>query len=424
MNLRLKLFIRRAVWRTIKLSFVLFLGALLFALLNGGWRAIGHGPSEARLARMQKSKQWRVAEGLASLWSVGAFENPEPLYNDLIGMFSQLLHTSEFKTPTESVKVSTPPALQWATPSASGLRVTWLGHSTTLIEIDGHRVLTDPIWSHQVTPVTGIGPVRYYPPLATLMELGNLDAVLISHDHYDHMDEPTVMQLSKLGITFVVPLGVGSHLEYWGVPLAQVREMDWWESTKFGDLEIACTPARHASGRHIFDKDRNLWASYSILGPQHRVFYSGDTGLFKGMRDIGAKYGPFDLAMVEVGQYNPAWPDWHIGPEQAVTAVQMVRAKVFLPIHWGLLTLAYHGWTEPIERARAAAHKEGVEIATPMPGQPIEPALQPSSASSSAPSAGTSQPTTANVTPTSQWWPNVPWRTGSEDPIKSTKVFD
>jgi L-ascorbate metabolism protein UlaG (beta-lactamase superfamily) len=162
-----------------------------------------------------------------------------------------------------------------------------------------------------------------------------------------------------------------------------------------------CTPARHASGRTLLDRDGTLWAGYALVGSTRRAYYSGDTGLFPALDEIGAKLGPFDVTMIEVGQYNRAWPDWHIGPEQAVRAHGMLRGRVMLPIHWGLLTLAMHGWTEPIERAFAAGKLAGATLVTPRPGQSIEPEALP---------------------PPERWWPPLPWKTAAEDPIVSTKM--
>ena len=284
---------------------------------------------------------------------------------------------------------------------ASGVRVTWMGHSTSLVEIDGARFLLDPVWSERPTPLNGVGPARWYPPVIALDQLPHIDAVLISHDHYDHLDMPTVVALAQTGTTFIVPLGIGAHLEYWGVPADRIEELDWWQRTHVAGVEIVSTPARHASGRVLFDKDATLWNGFAILGNAHRVYYSGDTGLFPAMREIGEKLGPFDCTMIEIGQYHRAWPDWHIGPEQAVQAHALVRGRVFLPVHWGLFRLAYHGWTEPIERAVAAANARGATIATPRPGESVEPTLP---------------------IVTTRWWPALPWRTAMQDPIRSTQV--
>jgi L-ascorbate metabolism protein UlaG (beta-lactamase superfamily) len=231
---------------------------------------------------------------------------------------------------------------------------------------------------------------------------------VISHDHYDHLDRPTVVALAALmraqgwGTRFIVPLGVGAHLEYWGIPAARIVELDWWERAEVGGgLTVTCTPARHASGRMLIDKDATLWAGYALVGPGHRAFFSGDTGLFPAMRDIGARLGPFDVTMIESGQYNRAWPDWHIGPEQAVTAHGMLRGQVMIPVHWGLLTLAYHAWTEPVERVLAAAARTGARVETPRPGLSVEPGVPP---------------------PPERWWPQVPWQTAAEAPIVSTRM--
>jgi L-ascorbate metabolism protein UlaG (beta-lactamase superfamily) len=163
------------------------------------------------------------------------------------------------------------------------------------------------------------------------------------------------------------------------------------------------TPARHASGRQVLDRDATLWCGYAFLGERHRVYYSGDTGLFPALRDIGSRLGPFDLTMIEIGQYSRGWPDWHIGPEQAMRAHQWVHGKIMLPVHWGLFALAYHGWTEPIERAVAAANASGVSLLTPRPGQSVEPSAPP---------------------PSEHWWPSLSWRPASEDPIVSSQVDD
>ena len=256
------------------------------------------------------------------------------------------------------------------------------------------------MWGERTSPFSFAGPKRWYAPPIALSELPPIDVVLISHDHYDHLDAPTIEQMRDWNTRFVVPLGVGAHLEYWGVPAERITELDWGDHLTVDELTVHCTEARHASGRHLLDQNATLWAGYALVGPSHRVFFSGDTGMFPELSDIGERFGPFDVTMVEVGAYNRAWPDWHMGPEQAVTAHRMLRGKAFLPIHWGLFDLALHGWTEPIERTMAAAQAQGVRVLSPRPGESVEP----------------------STTKTTRWWPEVAWQTATDHPIEATKV--
>jgi L-ascorbate metabolism protein UlaG (beta-lactamase superfamily) len=363
---------------------------LLAVVLAQGWVAFGKAANGERLARMQRSPNY----------ADGRFVNPQPLHNDFWSMLRGLWHASEHVSPNAppDAKRLDPDALKTLPPS--GLRVTWFGHSSMLIEIDGKRVLTDPMWSERASPISWLGPKRWFPPALALADLPQLDAVIISHDHYDHLDHETVRALDARGVKFVVPLGVGAHLEYWGVPTTRIVELDWWEKTQLGEVSVVCTPARHASGRFLTDKDAKLWAGYALVGPRHRAYYSGDTGLFPGMREIGERLGPFDVTMIEAGQYHHSWPDWHIGPEQAVRAHELVRGKVMLPVHWALLGLAYHGWTEPVERSVLAANKQQALLLTPRPGEAVEPTL---------------------AVQTSRWWPDVPWQTAEQSPVVSTQ---
>ena len=371
------------------------LGALLALAVVGaladGWKAFGRRATGAQLARMEKSPQWRE----------GQFVNPQPMVNDVWGSVTGAFNASADGSPSLPVPTVRGGHERFTTPPPTGLRVTWLGHSTLLVEVDGYRILTDPVWGERASPLSVVGPKRWYAPLLPLNEFPKVDAVVISHDHYDHLDEPTFSALKDWDTTFIVPLGVGAHLLYWGVPAARIIELDWWERTKVRELEIVATPARHASGRTVIDTNATLWASYAFLGPKHRVWFSGDTGLFPALRDIGERLGPFDLTMIESGAYGNAWPDWHLGPEQAVTAHQMVRGRVMLPVHWGLFNLAFHGWTEPAERVLVAARRVGVTAVIPKPGQSFEPEALP---------------------PFERWWPDLPWQTAEQNPIVASQM--
>ena len=380
--------LRRLAGQAARLLFGLLVLLILLVLVQG-WTAFGKAATGARLLRMQHSPNYRD----------GKFVNPQPLINDYWGMLPALFQASDHVDPTEPVAVAKLTPQDLSTPPASGLRVTWFGHSAMLIEIDGKRLLTDPMWSERASPIGWAGPKRWFPPPIALEDLPKLDAVLVSHDHYDHLDYQSVLRLNALGVKFVVPLGIGAHLEYWGVPPARIVELDWWERTELGGLGIVCTPARHATGRFLFDNDSKLWGGFALLGNRHRAYYSGDTGLFPALRQIGEKLGPFDVTMIETGQYHRTWPDWHAGPEQAVRAHQLVRGRVMLPVHWALLGLAMHGWTEPVERSLVAANSAQTLLATPRPGQPFEPGVA-----------------SANV----RWWPDLPWQTAAQHPIVSS----
>lgn len=360
-------------------------------VLVDGWRAFGKLATGDRKARMEASPQWND----------GTFANPEPLWNDVLGSLTTFIGAPDYLNPEEPLPVEKVPADRFDAAPGSGLRVTWFGHSSTLVEIDSVRILTDPVWGPRSSPLTWLGPSRWYEPLIPLDALPPIDAVVISHDHYDHLDFPTIEAMRDWDTTFIVPLGVAAHLEYWGIPRERISEVDWWDRTPIGDLEIVCTPARHASGRQVYDQNATLWAGYAFIGPEHRVYFSGDTGLFSAMKRIGEELGPFDLAMIEDGAYDQAWPDWHIGPEQAVLAHQIVRGKVFFGIHWGLFNLAAHGWTEPIERTIVAAEAADIDLVVPKPGQSFEPEVG---------------------LPLERWWPERPWRTAADYPIRSTKV--
>lgn len=253
-----------------------------------------------------------------------------------------------------------------------GLRVTWLGHSTALLEIDGVRILTDPVWSERCSPSSLWGPARFHRPPLALKDLPAINAVIISHDHYDHLDKKAVCALAESGVRFYVPLGIGAHLERWGIISAQIKELDWWdESTITGDgVRLIATPARHFSGRRPSgDRNTTLWVSFVIVGPGHRVFFSGDTGNFPGLAEIGGKYGPFDLTLIKIAAYGDQWPDIHLNPEQAVQAHISLKGDLLLPIHWGTFNLAFHDWYEPPDWFMEEAKKNNLSFVMPRPGQ-------------------------------------------------------
>ena len=253
-----------------------------------------------------------------------------------------------------------------------GIRLIWMGHSTVYLEIDGTRVLVDPVWSERASPFSILGPKRSHPVPIALEDLPTVDVVVISHDHYDHLDPGVVRELAPQGVQFAVPLGVGADLEAWGVAADQIIELDWWEGAAVGSLALVATPARHFSGWQVTDRDRTLWASWTLVGPKSRVFYSGDTGWQDDFKEIGDEYGPFDLTIMKCGAYGDGWPDIHINGIQAVEANQLLKGRRMLPVHWLTFDLALHPWEEPVIQAVETGAELGVEVITPQLGELID----------------------------------------------------
>ncbi|GAB2867580.1 MBL fold metallo-hydrolase [Hymenobacter ruber] len=252
------------------------------------------------------------------------------------------------------------------------VRVTWFGHSASLVEIAGQNILLDPMLSVKMGPVSWATPKRYNRSLAITPEkLPPIAAVLISHDHYDHLDYATIRKIKDKVGHFYVPLGIGPHLRAWGVPAARITEMNWGDSAAIPGLTLRCTPSRHFSGRGLTNRNSTLWCSWVVQAPAKRVFYTGDGGYGPHFAAIGRQYGPFDLALVECGQYNESWADIHMKPEQSVQAARDVRAAVMMPVHWGAFTESLHAWNEPVTRATAEAARLGQPITTPHLGEPV-----------------------------------------------------
>ena len=255
---------------------------------------------------------------------------------------------------------------------ASEARVTWYGHSAVFLEIDGKRILLDPMLGESASPVPLFGSTRFHleKPLESL-RFPRIDAVLISHDHYDHLDYRSIRRIEKQVRHFFVPLGVGAHLRGWGIAADRITELDWWESAELDGVTFTAAPAQHFSGRGLTNRNSTLWASWAIRGSRHSVFFSGDSGYGPHFREIGERLGPFDFTMMECGQYNERWAAIHSMPEESVQAHLDVRGEAMMPIHWGAFKLALHTWTDPVERAAAAAEKKGVTLVTPGIGQPV-----------------------------------------------------
>jgi L-ascorbate metabolism protein UlaG (beta-lactamase superfamily) len=314
---------------------------------------------------------------LASAQYVGdRFQNPSGLGPGLDGAKLPILGEFFFRRGRREPGVPLPvddPRPTWQASASSGLRTTWLGHSTVLLEIEGRRILTDPVFGERASPVSFAGPKRFHPVPVRLDELPRLDVVLLSHDHYDHLCRSSIESLGRQRVPIVTALGVGEHLERYGVDPACITELDWQESALVGGVHFTATPAQHFSGRGIAGRNRTLWASWVIATDRRKVFFSGDTGLTPEFEQIGRRHGPFDLVMLEVGAFHPAWGSIHLGPANALEVFQMLGGGTLLPVHWGTFNLALHDWDEPAETLVRLASERGARILTPRLGSPFEP---------------------------------------------------
>lgn len=335
-------------------------------------KSLGRKPDGLRLERIQASP----------LWAGESFRNKHPVLPGLRDATAPRPTLTEFlcgggrrapRGPLPAVS----PREAWQRPPASGLRATWLGHSTVLVEIDGLRVLTDPVWGARASPSQVAGPKRFQPVPVALGALPPLDLVLVSHDHYDHLDYTTIRALAKQDVPFVTSLGVGAHLEAWGIAPERITELDWWESHTLPGtgLTVTAAPSQHFSGRSLGDRNATLWSSLALRTERHAVFFSGDTGLTSEYATIRERLGPFDLVMLEVGAFHPSWGDIHLGPVNALEALALLGGGAFLPVHWGTFSLALHDWDEPAETLyRLGAERNDVQLVMPRLGEAVEPA--------------------------------------------------
>lgn len=264
-----------------------------------------------------------------------------------------------------------PPPLAALRTKSDDLRFIWFGHSTILLEIDGLRVLIDPVFSNYASPIPFTAR-RFQPPVLPLAQLTGIDLVLISHDHYDHLDYSTIKQLKKRDVPFIMPLGVGAHLAYWGIAESRIIELDWWQSADVQGVTFTAAPSQHFSGRTTTGNNPTLWASWAIKSKNRNVYFSGDSGYSGHYRQIGRRLGPFDLAFLENGAYSDSWKYVHQLPEEGVQASLDLGSNAMVPVHWAMFSLGFHSWYEPIQRATREAKAKGVNIITPMLGQLVE----------------------------------------------------
>ena len=287
-------------------------------------------------------------------------------------MFKTFFSSPPNKRPPKDIKISDKSLIKFDKPIDEITQVTWFGHSALMIDIEGKRLLLDPMLSENASPFT-FGVKKFENALhlddSDLARLGKIDAVIISHDHFDHLDYPTIKKIDKQVEHYFVPLAVGEHLRKWGVEDSRITELDWWDETEYQGLKLACTPGQHFSGRDPRHRNSSLWCSWVIAGENYKIFFSGDSGYFSGFAKIGEKYGPFDLAIMECGQYNELWHEIHMMPEESVQAAQDLSAEKMLPVHNSAFNLSIHSWDEPLNRAHVEAEKKKVSVIKVIPGE-------------------------------------------------------
>jgi L-ascorbate metabolism protein UlaG (beta-lactamase superfamily) len=340
------------------------------ALLISGVLMIScaHSPSssEQTLKRIKTSPQF----------AEGKFRNEQSTQVFEWGKTWDIIKDYLFNKSDKAEPKSTPPIQQLSTDDfklndKAALNFARLGHSTLLIQLSGKYFLTDPVFSQRVSPVQWLGPKRFHPVPMDIDEIEEIEAVIISHNHYDHLDEASIKQLKDRVHNFIVPLGIGNKLIAWGVDKNKITQLDWWENIKLDEVELIATPAQHFSGRGITDRDKTLWSSWVIRNQRHSLYFSGDTGYFPGFKEIGEKYGPFNYAFMECGAYNKLWRDIHMMPEDSLQAFKDVKGKIMVPIHNATFDLSTHAWFDPMKKISQLAREHNVNLLIPEIGQLI-----------------------------------------------------
>ncbi len=359
MNIRLNKSLKRPGKIIITLMLI-FAGSIF--TINTVLSAAQYDQGDHPLNKIQASPQYKD----------GKFTNPKVLeMNPSFGMLKKYLFGKEQRSPDDTLPQNQIDLNLLESADSSYLKVTNAGHSSLLIHMDGYRILTDPVYEAKISPM---GPTRFNQDIPIdPTELKDIDVVVISHNHYDHLNKYSIKTIHPEVTRFIVPLGVGAQLEKWGVPREKITELDWWDSFDFDEkLTITSTPSQHFSGRGLTDRNETLWTSYVIASLDHNIYFSGDSGYFDGFKTIGEKFGPFDIAFMECGAYNTEWADVHMFPEETVQASLDLKAHYVWPIHWGTYNLALHDWFDPMKRVTMAAEANGVRLLTPIFGQVIE----------------------------------------------------
>ncbi|WCL48591.1 MBL fold metallo-hydrolase [Leptospira sp. GIMC2001] len=346
--------------------FTILLIVMNFTVFNN-CSAFGKDPFGAHQEKIQKSPNFDSTKEQFVNRRPNILDEMREKQNMLSLTWKFFFGGSDYKTPTEKLPEVKPDMVEFLKPS-DGIKFIWFGHSSFLVNIDGKILLFDPVFSESAAPFSFIVK-RFQDAVIKLEELPNIDYIIISHDHYDHLDMETIQFFAEKQTKFITPLGVTSHIKDWGIAEDRLMELDWWESLNIGGVEIVCTPAQHFSGRKCSNGNKTLWGSWVIIGKSERFYFSGDSGYDVHFKNIGDKYGPFEIAFIENGQYNELWREVHVLPEETGQAFLDLKGKRLVPVHWGMFDLSLHSWYEPIEELEKQAELKNINLLTPKFGQ-------------------------------------------------------
>ncbi len=347
----------------IKKLFLFFIVSILFILINS-CSQFGRKPDDSLIKSFEKSENFNKNDEIFENQEKEIYKVHEESFS-LLKVFWRGLWNKNKTSPNKKL-----PAMKVRREQLinKGIQFSWLGHSSVLLNINDKNILFDPVLSMHASPVSFA--VRRFQklPFDDVKDLPVIDYIIISHDHYDHLDKKTVEKFKNTNAMFLVPLGVSSHLIYWGGKESNIFVFDWWDDLEINGLKFHCTPSQHFSGRSFISMNTTLWSSWVVESEKFKIYFSGDSGYNKHFKEIAEKFGDFDLAFLENGQYDKSWPLMHMHPDETVKAATDLRAKYIVPIHWGAFTLSLHNWYDPPESLMQHASKQAFEISFPIIG--------------------------------------------------------
>lgn len=352
----------------ILLLLVLSLG-IVGGLMFGAFSSFGSLPTDENFSTYKISAQFDTEKSIFVNRRPTILEEMRKRTMNFSSILKFIFNNTPDRVPKSELPAVTPDfeAFKFA---SNDIKLIWFGHSSILLSLDGKMILIDPVLSSTTGPF-GFMMKRFRATVAEPSTLPAIDVVVISHDHYDHLDTDTIRAFKEKQTKFMVPLGVGAHLRHWGIAAERITEMDWWQSANVDGIQFTATPAQHFSGRSLVNQTKSLWASWVVQSKKHRVYFSGDSGYDVHFKEIGDKLGPFDIAFIENGQYNEKWPEVHLHPADSIQAYFDLRAKKYFPMHWGMFSLAMHAWHEPVERLSEEALKKNIPLITPVIGETV-----------------------------------------------------